>query len=231
MIRLIWIGNQIEEDQSQFAFWDTIADSFLDFGGRQVFSDRLEFIQKTLPCRAQEQCLRLLDMYLGLSGQPLDSLLPFTAPNINPAVTANHPDAVYYPHHHNWQFDSKRGMDVCSICGGLAFSTKLRPETTEERETRLIEKRKMGAGGHDECGPMLVECDDAQHEPPPLPGTVEVLPQVIADLQARGEAGRKKYGTPLMTNNGRNALVDAYQEAQDLMLYLKQKIIEERMDK
>jgi hypothetical protein len=35
-----------------------------------------------------------------------------------------------------------------------------------------------------------------------------------------------KYGTPLQTNNGRDALMDAYQEACDMVMYLRQAIAE-----
>jgi hypothetical protein len=49
---------------------------------------------------------------------------------------------------------------------------------------------------------------------------------VIADMQQRNENGTRKYGTPLQAHNGRDALVDAYQEALDLAVYLKQAIIE-----
>ena len=49
---------------------------------------------------------------------------------------------------------------------------------------------------------------------------------VIADMQARDDFGRAKYGTPLQAFNGRDALVDAYQEALDKVVYLRQAIIE-----
>jgi hypothetical protein len=51
---------------------------------------------------------------------------------------------------------------------------------------------------------------------------------VIEDMYARDAAGREKYGTPLQANNGRDALVDAYQEALDLCVYLRQAIEERR---
>ena len=43
-------------------------------------------------------------------------------------------------------------------------------------------------------------------------------------IRQRAEMGRKKYGTYLTANNGRNALVDAYQEVLDMIVYLRQKI-------
>jgi len=51
---------------------------------------------------------------------------------------------------------------------------------------------------------------------------------VIKDMNDRNEQGTAKYGTPLQAFNGRNALWDAYQEALDLCVYLRQKIEEEK---
>ncbi len=50
---------------------------------------------------------------------------------------------------------------------------------------------------------------------------------VIADMKARDQTGRERYGTPLQAGNGRDALQDAYEEALDLAVYLRQ-AIEER---
>jgi hypothetical protein len=49
---------------------------------------------------------------------------------------------------------------------------------------------------------------------------------VIADIEARKAVGIERYGTPLQAFNGRDALQDAYEEAIDLAMYLKQCIIE-----
>lgn len=46
--------------------------------------------------------------------------------------------------------------------------------------------------------------------------------RVIADIQARKEIGLQRYGTLLQAFNGRDALLDAYQEALDLCQYLRQ---------
>jgi hypothetical protein len=70
----------------------------------------------------------------------------------------------------------------------------------------------------------------ADHEPDPRDGRVEVAAQVLEDIRARVSAGEKKYGTRLMTHNGRDALMDAYQEAIDLVMYLCQVIMERGCD-
>lgn len=49
---------------------------------------------------------------------------------------------------------------------------------------------------------------------------------VIADMKARDAEGRRKYGVPLQPHNGRDVLVDAFQEALDLCVYLRQAIYE-----
>lgn len=49
---------------------------------------------------------------------------------------------------------------------------------------------------------------------------------VISDMQARDQEGRRRYGTPLQPHNGRDALVDAYQELLDAAVYIRQAIYE-----
>lgn len=49
---------------------------------------------------------------------------------------------------------------------------------------------------------------------------------VIADMHKRHEKGMETYGVPLTANNGRDALLDAYEEALDLAVYLKQAMVE-----
>lgn len=47
---------------------------------------------------------------------------------------------------------------------------------------------------------------------------------VVADINARKEHGIKKYGTALQAGNGRSMLLDAYEEALDLAIYLRGEI-------
>lgn len=49
---------------------------------------------------------------------------------------------------------------------------------------------------------------------------------VIKDMRERDVMGLEKYGTRLHANNGRKAPIDAYQEAMDLVVYLRQAIYE-----
>jgi len=52
---------------------------------------------------------------------------------------------------------------------------------------------------------------------------------VIKDMQDRDKIGRERYGTPLQPFNGRDSLIDAYQEVLDLAVYLRTKIYEEEV--
>ncbi len=64
--------------------------------------------------------------------------------------------------------------------------------------------------------------------PPKTNNRAAIWPLVIADMQARDAVGRERYGTPLQPFNGRDALMDAYEEALDLCAYLRQAIEERR---
>lgn len=75
--------------------------------------------------------------------------------------------------------------------------------------------------------------ETAGAQPPPAhrPGRPYVVDLVVADLRERAQAGERKYGTKLQALNGRDALIDAYQEALDLAMYLRQAIDERRYDR
>lgn len=44
---------------------------------------------------------------------------------------------------------------------------------------------------------------------------------VVVDMRERDRLGRERYGTPLTADNGRDQLVDAYQEMLDGVVYLR----------
>ena len=67
--------------------------------------------------------------------------------------------------------------------------------------------------------------------PPPGMISSDALAAIItAEMAERDETGRQRYGTPLTTHNGRDHLVDAYQEALDLAVYMRAHIAEHRLD-
>lgn len=49
---------------------------------------------------------------------------------------------------------------------------------------------------------------------------------LVSDIEARKQVGIDRYGTALQAHNGRDVLRDAYEEAIDLALYLRQAIYE-----
>lgn len=77
---------------------------------------------------------------------------------------------------------------------------------------------KAGASGGSLAG--------AEQPEPRANGLPGVWGLVVEDMRTRDALGAKKYGTPLQPFNGRDALVDAYQEALDLVVYLRQAIYE-----
>lgn len=75
------------------------------------------------------------------------------------------------------------------------------------------------------AGPQVAV--DEQPSPTHRPDLPDVWLLVMQDMQARAEAGYHRYGTRLRPFNGRVPLVDAYQEALDLAVYLRQAIWEQ----
>lgn len=63
-------------------------------------------------------------------------------------------------------------------------------------------------------------------EPMPTKGKENVTEALIRDLRERSELGKRKYGTHLETFNGRDPLVDGFQELLDLAQYWKQVLME-----
>lgn len=63
-------------------------------------------------------------------------------------------------------------------------------------------------------------------QPAPTGDGADITALVIGDLNERKAAGTKKYGKPLQAFNGRDPLVDAYQESLDMAVYLRQRITE-----
>lgn len=68
-----------------------------------------------------------------------------------------------------------------------------------------------------------------QPAPTPTDGPA-IQDLVIADLQERKRVGMERYGTLLQAFNGRDAYVDAYEEALDLCCYLRQLITERQIE-
>ena len=72
----------------------------------------------------------------------------------------------------------------------------------------------------------MLDSNAATPQPAPHSGKLTVIDYVLADMAERAAMGVIKHGMPLQTHNGRDALWDAYQEAMDLCMYLRQAILE-----
>jgi hypothetical protein len=71
---------------------------------------------------------------------------------------------------------------------------------------------------------------DEWGEPSPVPNDSPSMHDlVIADIQSRKDFGLAKYGSILQAFNGRDGLKDAYEEVIDLIVYLRQKLEEEKL--
>lgn len=77
----------------------------------------------------------------------------------------------------------------------------------------------------------LIKSNLNKVEPPPQQNDETIVwDLVLQDMRERDEKGFQKYHTHLQPFNGRDALIDAYQEALDLVVYLRQLIYERDME-
>ena len=72
----------------------------------------------------------------------------------------------------------------------------------------------------------MKEIKELIHQPEPVGDGVVVADKVHYFIDERVNQQLLRYGTKLRTNNGRDALYDALQEAVDTVFYITQAIIE-----
>ncbi len=63
---------------------------------------------------------------------------------------------------------------------------------------------------------------EEQPRPKNQPGKQSIWQMVIKDMENREKLGIDRYGEPVQTFNGRDSLLDAYEEQLDKIVYLKQ---------
>lgn len=120
--------------------------------------------------------------------------------------------------HPTSSIDAREIWWVCAFHPGGPW-----PESQWENpdETPCPTARQLGDTGRDTLVLSVVD------QPPPEPNDLPAIWDLVAaDMKERDQVGRERYGTPLQPFNGRDALVDAYQEALDLVVYLRQAIYE-----
>lgn len=100
---------------------------------------------------------------------------------------------------------------------------------TDFQHNAYCTRNQFGANHPCTCVPTpIMNPADSHAQPSPVSTdrSKSVTDQVVADLQFRRSQGIIKYGRELQSFNGRDALMDAYQEALDLAVYLRQAIME-----
>ena len=117
-------------------------------------------------------------------------------------------------------------MSVERLCEcGHAWDKHKRREHPGRICTVVIEEGNSGL--HYNCGcPDFKAIGQSDQPAPTINDSVPVVDQINGFLERRKQFGIEKYGTPLQAGNGRDALVDAFEEAADLFIYLGQVIIE-----
>lgn len=89
--------------------------------------------------------------------------------------------------------------------------------------------RSCGGSGVDGLDGLPCACITPVHREQASPIKNEmpaVWGLVMEDMKARDVLGERRYGTRLQPHNGRKALRDAYEEALDLVVYLRQELYE-----
>lgn len=115
-----------------------------------------------------------------------------------------------------WQYVIERG--VCVYCGKFNDPC-LRKVTSIPRLNNATPEEWDAAS--------RAALSDSKAQPAPVSNNgPAVWGLVINDMAGRDNFGKQKYGTQLQPNNGRDFLMDAYQEALDLAVYLRGAIYE-----
>jgi hypothetical protein len=72
---------------------------------------------------------------------------------------------------------------------------------------------------------------EGDSQPLPVPNDApDIQSRVIADICARREIGIKRYGVALQPHNGRDSLLDLYEELLDACMYAKQLLVEREIE-
>jgi hypothetical protein len=124
------------------------------------------------------------------------------------------PEDAKYTIHIDTAFKKEQERRVADEQRRLRMMYPNEPGTVRTLMAQFIEKE-------------IYKMDPNKPEPKPKGTGREVTPLVIKDLELRSKMGAEKYGETLRAFNGRNPLIDAYQEVLDLAQYLRQEIEEQ----
>ena len=136
---------------------------------------------------------------------------------------------------HAWPPRGVGGQQVRPSAGVLVVHRETGIAVVVDRERSQLKNRREAV----ERLRALLGLRGTTQPPPVASDSPRILDLVLADvpdrrlradLQARAEVGRERYGVYLQAHNGRDALRDAYEEACDLVMYLRQAIAEDDED-
>lgn len=106
-------------------------------------------------------------------------------------------------------------VDVAPLCPGTCTDGVALDDTVTQH------RRAVSTDGY------LPIADGFAQPTPRRNDEVPTWDLVVADIQARDQVGRQRYGTPLQPRNGRDSLRDAYEETLDTVVYLRNRMREE----
>lgn len=143
-----------------------------------------------------------------------------------------------HPSHETYiSMDSSVYDERCSICGATDERGCFKLAEPCPGKRIQVQPSAVCTSCGNECrrtadGRGMYPCDKCQgvptlvtEQPPPKPADgPDCWKLVLTDMEARRLLGIEKYGQPVLPDNGRDPLVDAYQEALDLCVYLRQAI-------
>lgn len=101
-----------------------------------------------------------------------------------------------------------------------AFQTCYLRERDGDQPLPLTGKQDVTEAVLEDFGQWMIYAPDEERR---------LLQAIEEDLVRRTDLGVSRYGTPLQTFNGRDALLDAYEELLDATKYLKQYILEQNL--
>lgn len=111
----------------------------------------------------------------------------------------------------------------CEICKGVG-------------RVKFVDGVVIGPADGFDAPELVIDCPSCagtspnKPEPDPEPNDSRPIWElVVEDMNERHQEGIRKYGVPLQAFNGRKPLIDAYQEALDLAVYLRQAIEEQKL--
>lgn len=128
--------------------------------------------------------------------------------------------------------DRRLAETLLAVCEDLqilgdAAETAARNASARAQAEQVIDQLEAEVAAAEATEALRAE--QAWGQPAPVPNDgASMHDLVIADMASRKAFGLAKYGTPLQIGNGRDGLQDAYEEALDLIVYLRQEIEERR---